>query len=58
MENNRDIKLHRHMAMHYYTRNRVSQVRIKQLKKRLKETLMRQKEKDKLGLLTEASFMA
>jgi len=46
------------MAMHNYTRNQVSQVRNKKLKKRLKETLMRKKEKDKLGSLAESSLMA
>lgn len=54
----RDNNLQRHMAMHYCTKNRVSQVRIKQLKKKLKETLISKKDKDKLDLLVEASLMA
>jgi hypothetical protein len=55
---NRNNNLQRHMAMHYYTRNKVFQIRIKQVKKKLKQTLMRQKEKEKLDLLAEASLMA
>jgi hypothetical protein len=55
---NMNKNLQRHMAMHYYTRNKVFQIRIKQVKKKLKQTLMRQKEKEKLDLLDEASLMA
>lgn len=47
-----------HMAMHYRTKKRVAQVRIKQLKKKLKETLISQKEKYKLDILDETSLMA
>ena len=52
----RDNKFQRHMATHYYTRNQVSKVKIKQLKKILQETLIRQKEKVKLDLLVDASI--
>ena len=38
---NRDKKLKIHRASHYYTRNQVSKVKIKQLKERLKEMMMR-----------------
>jgi hypothetical protein len=55
---NRNKNLQRHMAMHYYTRNEVFQIKIKQVNKKLKKTLMRQKEKEKLDLLAEASLMA
>lgn len=55
---NRDNNMKIHMSMHYYIRNRVSQVRIKHLKKKLKETLTSQKDKEKLDLLVEASLMA
>ena len=57
-KDNRNKNLKIHMAMHYYTRNKVSQIRIKQLKKKLKKTLMRQKEKDKIDMLVEASLIA
>lgn len=53
----RDNNLQMHMAMHYYTRNKVSHVRIKHLKKKLKENLTSQKDKEKLDLLVEASLM-
>ena len=43
--------------MHYYTRNKVSLVRIKQLKSKLKENLIGQKDKDILEILDEASIM-
>ena len=54
----RDNKFQRHMATHCYTRNQVSKVKIKQLKKILQETLIRQKEKVKLDLLADASLRA
>jgi len=46
------------MATHCYTRNQVSKVKIKQLKKILQETLIRQKEKVKLDLLVDAPLRA
>ena len=51
-------KMKWHMAMHYCTRNNIFQIRIKKLKKKLKQTLMRKKEKDKLDLLDEASLIS
>lgn len=47
-------KFQRHMATHCYTRNQVSKVKIKQLKKILQETLIREKEKVKLDFLDDA----
>ena len=54
----RDNKFQRHMATHFYTRNQISKVKIKQLKKILQETLIRQKEKVKLDLLVDAPLRA
>jgi len=54
---NRATNLQRHMDRHYYTRNRVSQIRIQNLKRKLKETLNQQNKGDKLELLVEASFI-
>lgn len=48
----------RHMAMLYYTINKISQVRIKHLKSNLKENLIGQKENRKIDLLSKASLMA
>lgn len=55
---NRDNRLQRHMAMHYYTKNMVSQLIIKWLKEKLKETLIRKKENNKLAFLVDASLIA
>ena len=39
---NMDNKLQKKMEIHYYTRNQVAKVKIKQLKDKLKETLINQ----------------
>lgn len=55
---NKNNNLQRHMVMHYYTRNKISQVKIKQLKSKLKENLIGKKDKDSLEILAEASLIA
>jgi len=55
---NMDKKLQRMMAIHCYTRNQVAKVRIKQLKAKLKETLISRKEKGELELLSYASMVS
>lgn len=52
----RDNNLQRHMENHYCAINIISQIRLKQLKKRLKEIQMKLKEKDSLDFLVEASL--
>ena len=56
-EAKRDNKLQRHMTSHYLTRDTISQVRLKQVKKRLKEAQMKLKEKENLDLLAKASLV-
>ena len=55
---NRNNKLQKKMAIHYYIRNGVTKVKIKQLKEKLKETLISQEEKGKLDFLVDASIIA
>jgi hypothetical protein len=55
---NRDTKLHKHMAMYYCTRNMISQIMIKQLKKKLRKTLIKKKKKDKLDFLAKDSLIS
>ena len=54
---NRDKRLQKHMASHYYTRNLIFIVKVKKLKEKLNETLISQKEKGKLDLLVDASMI-
>ena len=42
----RNNNLQRHMARHYFTRNQIAKVRVKNLNKKLKETLIKPKEVD------------
>ena len=46
----------RHMAYHYMTRNKICNMRIRKLKARLRKTLKRKKEQDKLKILAKASL--
>ena len=55
---NRDNNFQRHMFAHYYTRNQVSKVKIKQLKEKLNKTVIKKKEKVKLDFLVDASLIA
>lgn len=54
----RDKKFQRHMATHYYIENQVYKVKVKQLKEKLKETLIKQKEKGNFDILDYASLIA
>jgi len=51
---NRDNHIIRHMARHYSTRNKILNIRVKQMKTRLKQALKGKKEGDRLRLLAEA----
>ena len=53
---NRDNKIIRHMAHHYRTRNKICNIRVKQMKTRLKEALKGNKEGDRLSFIAEASL--
>ena len=44
------------MARHYFMRNQIAKIKVKNLKKKLKETLIKLKEKDNLDLLDDASL--
>lgn len=55
---NRDNKLQRKMAIHYYKKNQLCKGKIKELKAQLDETLINQEEKGKLDLLADASMVA
>ena len=55
---NMDKKLQKKMEIHYYTRNQVAKVKIKQLKEKPKETLISQEEQGKLDFLVDASIIA
>lgn len=46
----------RHMAYHYRTQNKIWNIRVKQMKARLRRALKRQKEEDRLNILVEASL--
>lgn len=51
---NKDKKMLRHMAYHNLARNKSCKVRIRTLKAKLRKTLRRRKEQDKLKILAEA----
>lgn len=55
---NRDKRLQKHMASHYYTRNLILRAKVKQMKVRLSKTLINQKEKGRLDLLVDSIFIA
>lgn len=46
------------MATHYYTRNMIAKVKVKQLKEKLNETLIKKTGKETLYLLADASLIA
>jgi len=46
------------MDAHYYTRNMILKVKVKQMKARLNETLIKKKGKEKLDLLVDVSVIA
>jgi len=54
---NRDIKLQRHVARHYYTRNWINKIRVRNLKKKLKKTLIKLRKRDNLDFFSDASLI-
>jgi len=55
---NRDNQPLRHMAHHYQTSNIICNIKLKQLKNKLKETLKNKNERDNLEILAEVSMRA
>ena len=55
---NRDKNLQKKRTIHYYTRNQVAKVILKQLKEKLKETLISQEEKGKIDLFFDTFMIA
>jgi len=55
-KSNKEKKKLRHMAFHYFARNKICKTRIMSLKAKLRKTLRRKKEQDKLKILAEASL--
>lgn len=53
---NRDNQIIRHMAYHYRTQNKICNIRVKQMKARLRRALKGKKEEDRLRLLAEVSL--
>jgi len=53
---NRDNQIIRHMARHYRTQNKICNIRVKQMKSRLKQALKSKREGDRLRFLAEASL--
>jgi len=53
---NRDNQKLRHMAHHYQAQNMIANVKVKQLKNKLKETKKEQKDEGNLEMLVEASM--
>jgi len=54
---NRDTAMHRHMTRHYYTRNMVCKIRVKNMKKKLKKTLEKLKKKDNIQFFSKSSLV-
>lgn len=55
-KSNKEKNMLRNMAYHYLARNKVCQVRIRTLKAKLRKSLRKRKEKDKLKILAKASL--
>ena len=53
---NKEKKMLRHMAYHYLTRNRICNMRIQQLKARLRRALKRKKKKYKLKIFADVTL--
>ncbi len=53
---NEDNQIIKHMAHHYRTRNKICNIRVKQMKTRLEQALKGKKEGDRLRFLAEASL--
>ena len=54
---NRETKLQRNMARHYFTRNLICKIRLKNMKKRLRKSLKKPKRRDSLDILDVASLI-
>lgn len=54
---NMDSQMLRHMAHHYQTRNKICNIKVKQMKNRLKETLKGKGEMENMDMLVEASMI-
>jgi len=54
----KDNILQKHMASHYYTKNMTMKVKVKKMKTRLNETLIKQKGKEKLDFLVDVSLIS
>jgi hypothetical protein len=54
---NKDTKLQKHMERHYFTRNLICKIRVKNMKKRLRKTLKKLKRRDSLALLVDAPLI-
>jgi len=55
---NRDVAMQRNMARHYYGRNVVSRVKLKNMNGKLNKSLKKLMKREKLELLADASFVA
>ena len=53
---NRDNQIIKHMAYHYKTQNKICNIRVKQMKARLRQALKGKKEDDRLRFLDESSL--
>ena len=53
---NKEKKMLKHMAAHYLARNKICKARIRTLKAKLRKTLRRKKDQDRLNILAEASL--
>jgi hypothetical protein len=54
---NRDTKLQRNMAIHYFTRNMICKIRLKNMKKRLRKSLKKLKRRDSLDIFYYESLI-
>ena len=55
---NKDNEMLKHMANRYITRNNICNIRIKQLKKKHKQTLIKKKEEEKIEIIADAFLIA
>ena len=56
-DSNKENEMLIHMANRYITRNNICNIKLKQLKDKYKKTLIKQKEEDKIEILTSASLI-
>ena len=54
---NKNTNLQRHMVRHYSTRNMFSHIRVRNMKNRLSQTLMKLRKRDNLDILSNASLI-